>query len=284
MREIFDWWKKNRADEIKIYEESVYSGGVAPLLITDLGVLSHDVASRESWLETFILGSTFTMGRTKAQAHRNFVRQMRNDGWLTKFATPKLDLTEFMKFLEEYFNHPNDRQDYYHWLRQFVSIVQLSRWLDDYAKIFLDLDKRPGFVLHNPLRNRRDYAYDFTGMDAPSLIPALGYGACFIVRELARQKALTSYDTRRYCYVPQARLRNFLGNLGCSGLDDGITTERSTVIFEFLENHLGDDASFEGDFDLPLQIIASGKDDLWEHFLGTGRPEELELEEIDDDE
>ena len=121
-------------------------------------------------------------------------------------------------------------------------------------------------------------------MNAPSLIPALGYGACFIVRELARQKKLTSYNIHRYCYVPQARLRNFLGRLGCTGLDDGITTERSAAIFEFLKNHLGDEASFGGDFDLPLQIIASGKGDLWEYFLGTGRPEESELEEIDDDE
>lgn len=284
LKEIYDWWNINRDFEKKIYDRSIYPSGEAPNLVTDLDQLKQDVVSREAWLETFILGSTFTMGRTKAEAHRNFVLQMRNDGWITKFATPKADATEFLKFLDGYFNHPNDRQDYYHWLRQFVSIYQLSRWLDDYAKIFLDLEHRSEFRLHIPLRNRRDSAYDFTGIDAPSLIPTLGYGACFIVRELARQNTLTSSQTHRYCYVPQARLRNFLGRLGCSGLDDGITTERSASIYEFLNDLLGDKASFGGDFDLPLQIIASGKDDLWERFMGSNRPSPSEMEEIDDDE
>jgi len=277
---ISDWWKQDRGNQLAKYERSVYPGGSAPKLSTTPENLKNDVSARQSWLELFILGATFTIGRTKPEQHREFLRQWRERGWLQEFANPGTSRARWIQILEEYFQDPNDRQDYFHWLRLFVSIYQFSNWLETYIELFLDMQRRGQFNLHNALTLKQDSTYQGGGIDAPSLVSTLGYGACFVIRELARQGVLTSTNVEKYCYVPQARLRRFLESLGCPGLEQDVRTESSTYIYQFLQSHIGNNATFGGDFDLPLQI-AAGDDDLWSQFLGGDPPRDNGAEDQD---
>lgn len=272
---IAKWWQEEGAQHVRAYESSIYPDGRMPTLIVDLDVLSSDVDARQAWLELFILGATFTMGRTQPEQHAAFIRRWREKGWLRQFADPGTPRQRWIQILEEYFQDGTDRLDYFHWLRLFVSICQFSMWLDEYIGLFLDLEKRDSFVLHAALMPRQDSTYQGSGMDAPSLVPALGFGACFIVRELVRQGTLTSGHVLPYCYVPQAQVRRFLEGLGCGGLEDEIRTERSPRIYQFLRSHLADRATFGGAFDIPL-LLASANDGLWGRFLGEERPTDIE--------
>lgn len=275
---IARWWQEEGAQHVRTYESSIYPDGHMPTLIADLDVLSGDVDARQAWLEILILGATFTMGRTQPEQHAAFLRRWREKGWLREFADPGTPRQRWIQILEEYFQDGTDRLDYFHWLRLFVAICQLSMWLDTYIGVFLDLQKRSSFMLHAALMPRQDSTYQGSGIDAPSLVPALGFGACFIVRELVRQRILTSEHVLPYCYVPQARVRRFLERLGCWGLEEEIRTERSARIYQFLRSHLADRATFGGAFDIPL-LVASANDALWNRFLGEEPPDIQENDE-----
>ena len=152
------------------------------------------------------------------------------------------------------------------------------KWtIENYVQIFLDLEKRPQFNLENALSIRSDSAYSGTGIDAPSLVSALGYGAVFMVRELVRQKLLTSEHVIPYCYVPQAVTRRFLEELGCVSLANVSRSERSVKIHEFLQENI-EDPTFEGDFDIPLLLAAQDRD-LKQKVLGMDDLDDLSEEE-----
>ena len=66
---IYEWWEKNKTQLVKDYEQKTYPGGSVP----ELGELKDDLPSRQAWLETLIIASTFTMGRTTPQQKQWFL-------------------------------------------------------------------------------------------------------------------------------------------------------------------------------------------------------------------
>lgn len=278
LERLAQWWQVNREELIRDYEGRVYPDGHAPVICTDEERLQDDVQARQAWLELFILAATFTLGRTTPEQQAGYLKRFRQQNRLRDFANPRTTPDRWMEILKEYFRDPTDRLEYYHMLRLFVAIFQFSNWLGIYIRLFLDIQKGGFSRLQNVLTIRQDVRYQGSGMDAPSLVPAMGYGACFVVRELVRQNILTSECAWAYCYVPQGKVRSRLEQLGCSGLENETRLERSPLIYNFLKHYLDDKATFGGSFDLPL-LLASN--DFWYDITeGEPSPEIEEDEEV----
>jgi len=267
---VYDWWKRERATYTRRYETRWYLDGVPPQVDGNLAALRHDTRTREEWLSLFFYGITHTMGRTRVDQHRGFLKLCRERGWLTTFADPDRSPDRWLRIVEEYLDRQADSAEYYAWMSQFVGIYQLARWLDEYVEAFLQIDRmRLDFRLDTILAPRSSALFQGGGADAPSLTRVLGAGACFVVRELVRAGVLKSPWAYPHCYVPSGRVRRLLEFLGWADLDDdGRRYEQSRAIYAFLCQHIGADrATFGGSFDLPFLTIAEDND-LQRQFLG----------------
>jgi hypothetical protein len=175
------------------------------------------------------------------------------------FASSDSDSDQWMSFVRNYLEGQVDEQEYFHWMRQFVGIFQVSRYLDAYIELFLSITRvaRP-FALTEITRPMASSMFQGGGIEAPPLCRVLGLGSCFIVRELVRLKLLSNEMAHRHCFVPTKRVRDTFDMLGCEGLD--IQAEKWSIspqIHEFVVQHLGStDATFCHDFDIPFHFIA----------------------------
>jgi len=74
-----------------------------------------------------------------------------------------------------------------------------------------------------------------------------------------------------YVWAPSQRVRTLLNELGAD-IGERADKEASRTICDFVTKHLGDDRRFDGDFDLPLQLITRRRhwDTLEECFAEVG--------------
>jgi hypothetical protein len=212
----------------------------------------------------FLLGLTHTMGRTVAGQHREFLRVCERGGWLDMIASAERDSSRWMKWIDDFLDRQVDQSHFLQWMKQFVGIYQLSRHLDDYIDAFLSVERfQSPFSLTQVTNTRASSAYQGGGISAPPLSRVLGMGQCFVLRELVRRKILRNPLAHRYCYVPVGRVRRMLLTMGCDGLlSPQRPWEWSCIIHRFLCDKLGstETATFHGDFDIPLQIVAEDTD------------------------
>ena len=283
LREIHKWWTAERAERLRAYEARTYPNGSLIHLADDN--LENDAQRRKQWLTLFLLGLTHTMGRTVAEQHRGFLRDCERGGWLNVFACSERDPAQWIEFIDDYLRDKLDETKFLQWMKQFVGIYQISRYLDEYIEAFQAVPRiRRPFSLAEVTNTRTSAAFQRGGVSAPPLSRVLGIGACFVLRELNRLQVIENEHANRHCYPPVGRVRKLLQGLGCEGLD--VVTRRwelSPVIHRFLKLHLGEDAIFHRDFDIPLQIVAEDVD-LQDRFLRT-RIDDNEVDEwlTDDD-
>ncbi|GAM10429.1 hypothetical protein OR1_02718 [Geobacter sp. OR-1] len=259
---IYDWWLANKVTQIEKYERKSFPGGVFPPL--DFDLLKKEPEARKGWLTLFLLGAFHTIGRAKPEQHRSFINLCQSKGWMDRFVTVgQTGLDEWMAVIKNYLQDEMQDPEYYQWMKEFVSFFLLGYWLDEYVESFKAIDRmKDPFSLKQITAPRINPAFQGGGPDAPPIDRALGMGACFVMRELARKKIINNQLAHRYCYVPRRPVRNLLERLGCHGLNNGFDHEtRSKMIHEFLCTHLGDKkATFENSYDLPLLIVAMDTD------------------------
>ena len=267
LENIHAWWTREAADHIGKCEESVY--GDFCLQLSNQPDW-NDSQIRENWLTLFMLGALHTMGRVKPEQHRSFIRLWRQNGWLQIVANPQKNLQSWVGIVVDFLDQSGETIRFFDWMRQFVSIIQLAHWLQDYGDAFLAIDQLNGPLLMTDITRLR-YSSQFQGsdFDAPSIDRTLGIGACFVVRELMRLGILSSVHAYPHCYTPVRRVRNLLESIGFRGLDSDASQrwEQSVAIYEFLSEYLGERATFNGAFDIPFLIIAEDGD-LQNEFFG----------------
>ena len=282
LRRLHDLAAANRADMVEWYERSTYPGGVRPTWSAEGP--AGDVASRQGWLTLFLLGAMHTMGGYGRAQHRGFLEECEQRGWLLMFAEEHREPGEWMGVLDRYLDEKVHDMEYLHWMRQFVAIYQISRWLGPNARNFISLGGwRGDFELVPRLAAREDSL--FLPEDAPPLLPVLGHGSNFVLRELARGGGFDPGNqfVHRHLYPAYAGVRRFLSSLGCWELaadPTGGRAERvaeSTRIHRFLVEHLGRDrAHFGHTFDLPL-LWASEVPEVWAKVMdGLPYPDGIE--------
>jgi hypothetical protein len=182
--------------------------------------------------------------------------------WLNVFADKQSDAQRWMGILEEYLDSPTGDHEYYQWMKQFVSIYQISRWLTEYTEGFININRiKQPFALDQIIALRTSAMFSGGGLDAPALNRALGMGVHFVIRELTRLAVLRQDHVQRHCYVPAGRVCSLLKLLGCDEVECTSMTERSGVIHKLLVTHLGPrPATFNRSFDLPLMALSEDEE------------------------
>ncbi len=162
-----------------------------------------------------------------------------------------------------------------------LGLFVIGSWIGEYAFAFLAVNRVPrAFSLDQITRPRTSELFKGDGPDAPPISRILGMGGCFVMRELVRNGIITCSFAHRHCYVATKRLRTMISAIGGPDVTNWDTRpwERSRHIFEFICENLGEEkAIFLGDFDIPLDILASDRD-LRDSLL------EIELPDVDDTE
>lgn len=256
LQAIHDWWTANGPQATRDYEARVYPNGGLQFL--DQETAEHARQRRKDWVTLFLLGLTHTMGRTVAEQHRSFLRRCEQDGWLDMIASSERQPGVWMDWIDSFLDGQLDDSRFLQWMKQFVGIYQVSRHLDDYIEVFLAAQRfgQP-FALTQLTNTRASAAFQAGGVEAPPLSRVLGMGQCFVLRELVRHQVLSNPHVHPHCFVPVARVRRMLVDLGC---DDLLANQQpwewSRAIFAFLRQYLGDQATFGGAFDIPLQVVA----------------------------
>ncbi len=268
LEKIYTWWEDEGAEWIEKYEKDTYPGGSFPSI--EAHFFQRDRDQRQAWLSLFLLGCMHTMGRAEPGQHRNFLHMCEQRGWLTTFAEENAPATKWMGILEGYLEEQVEQAEYYHWMRQFVGIFQMSRWLNDYVDVFLGIERRPKpFSLHLITRPRADSDLGGGGPDGPPITRALGIGACFVFRELRRNGILTNPLANPHCFVPVRRVRDLFAQIGCDGVHFESGVGVSVQMHDFLVQYLGpDQATFNNTFDLPFLTITNNPS-LRQKFFGT---------------
>ncbi|WP_228024325.1 hypothetical protein, partial [Synechocystis salina] len=254
LQEICDWWEARHKSEIENYNKRLY-----PIPIEDLRQQLRD-DDRSAWLMLFFIGATHTMGRTKHEQHRDFIRYCVESGWWHTFsqANPKDFSHQWIEVLNNYLDSLNDNTEWYYWMEKYPSIYQISKYLDDYRESFLRAERLQNSFDLQILTNPR-MASDLSGggVDPPPL--RMGIGANFVIRELVRLGILqaTKYVIP-HCYVPRKRVRRLLKYIGCSGLDKP-DYRSSREIFEFLNQQfqkleIDGNPNFHLCFDIPFEL------------------------------
>lgn len=267
---LYQWWDRddNATQWTAEFDGRTYGVRRAPRLSREPDL--NDRPVRKQWLRLLLLGSCHSIGRTQPEQHRDFLELCDSNNWLGTFADPDSNAQEWIDLLETYLDRPTPDIPYYQWVKLFVPIFQISRWLNQCVRSFCSMDSRnPGWDLEQVLSSRADPSGSGGGPDAPSFRRAFGIGACFVVRELCRTGVVKSKEAHRYCYVPSQRVRNLLDEIAGRPVfqTEATRADQSTSIYRFLRDHIGNKATFDGAFDLPL-IAVCEKPELRKDLFG----------------
>jgi hypothetical protein len=289
---LYDWWAENRDKPqkqfngrtyLEEYTHRTYPSGTQAFLTAES--YSTDEQRRTEWTTLFLLALMHTIGRARPSQHREFIAKCEDEGWLELFASSETDSERWMSFVADYLERQIEEAEYFHWMRQFVGIFQMSRYLDDYIELFLAIDRinRP-FKLVEVLHARSSSLFQGGGVSVPPLSRVLGLGACFVVRELVRLSVLNSEHAIEHCFVPLKRVRDIFQRLGCDVLDLQVQRwEMSSYLYRFVADYLGTErAKFMNDFDIPFQFVAEDHD-LFHRFFHLSTLDDGSEDELSDD-
>ena len=256
------WWERKKAEMRREYHRLLYPAGFDPAQLMD------EPIDRSAWLTLFGLATFNTLGRTQDAQHRRFIEQGYRDGWWQELAEsdPPDDVGPWLQRLRAWSGLEQVKQDYQLWRRAFVDLYTIVRWLDQYVVVMRKLprivEQRDGdpVFLHDVLRPSQSPLLRELGIEAAPIDRTLGIGINWTIREMLRNG---TYDTKDepimapYCWMPSRRVRErLLTRLHFDDVSDDANSEDSRHIFRFIVEHVGcDHARFDGDFDLPLQLI-----------------------------
>ena len=278
LNKILDWWKKNRISLIQKHEDRLYPVRDHILTKENFENDNHnDAKTAKRWLTLFCLGALQSMGRSKPEQHRDFLKYCEEWGWFDVMVSREIDQVAWMNLLANYFEMPqaSNNLEYYQWVRYYPAFYAFSRWWPNYRDSLLSADDQRGQLSFPSLLNpQSNLALQGSGGDVPPAGSLLNIGAIFVVRELMRAGILTNPGMKPYAYVPVRRVRAILFKIGCQEVRVGNNEkamENSRHIHDFLIQHLGkENATFCDDYDLPFLMLPKEKE---EEFLGQSLQE-----------
>lgn len=267
---VYEWWEENKQELLPEYEKRLYPSGKFDWN----AIIADDITkidTRKAWLKLLYLGSCQTIGRTKEVQHRQAVNWFEENGWWDIFAKPdKANAQAWFKVIDEYLDYSLSKEQYRNWL-QLLPIYRFSRDLDDYVELLWSSEQ---FLdgLDDFLSPGTSSALDGTGMSVPVLKSTLGIGINFVFRELIRNNVFDKDNLKRFGYVPSLKVREFFMSLKCPLDENSWMPDQSATIYDFIEEHLGEEfATFGGSFDIPFRILMEPDNhDLRNNLIGIG--------------
>jgi len=253
LERIEQWWQSESGERLRQYDRRVYSNGHVPRLVAPW----DDGFDRREWLILFQRAAFHRMGRVTDQQHRAFVEMSERNGFMRVYSAenPRERADDWMDVLERFCDQQVESLVWDHWMRFFPQFYKLSRWLDEYAELFLNLGLADGpYDLETVLTTRTDSRQQGGGISAPP--PGLGIGACFVVRELLRHNHITNEHAHDHAFVPSGAVRDLMIRIGLE-IEDEPDVRVSAQILEEIASHIGPvRARFGQSYDIPFRIIA----------------------------
>ena len=244
-----DWWSTEGVVKAAEYRSRVFP--------QDLNLVPDPQSGRidrSSWLTLLAIGSFQGMGRARDEQHRGFVCYCQDRGWWEVFtgSDPRVEPDKWINIIEEYAEAQHDDEEWTLWLAQFPKLYRLRRWLDDYAELFLSIDRlEDRFTLDTILAPKANPELQGGGVDAPPLTRTLKLGSHLVVRELLHRGVITNPLAVPHAYAPIERIKAFFAAFAEE-------IESAEDIYALLKEYLGEgDAVFRGDYDIPLRIASS---------------------------
>jgi hypothetical protein len=226
--------------------------------------LADDEPDRDTWMTLFSLGVFRRFGRVRDEQNRGFLEFLRTRGWWKTISQvdPDRGADQWIAILREYADTNQISGEFERWMDSFASLYRIARWYDDYVHLFRGLQYRSQQEAWHLLTPADDTSLSGSGFNAPTLHRTLRVGHNLVVRELLRAGVLRSETAQRMAYMPGSVVLDFLAALGYPDL------QTSEEIHEMLVQELGsvEQASFEGDFDIPLILLARDpvlRDEVW---------------------
>ena len=254
LSKIHDWWVEEGGAQSDKYVQRIYPTFFSPAMLCE----GRD---RTAWFTMFALACFRSLGRTRGQQHRSFVEHGWGEGWWQNLAEfkPSDNVEPWINRLESWSDETQFDQSFNLWRRMFVDLYTVAKWLDEYIEVMVKLPRvikdRGPISLREALRPNYFTPLE---LDAAPLNKSLGIGMNWMIREMLRQGAYQKEDSKflaPYCWASSQRVRKLLNAVGAN-IGDWADRDASWVIHEFIVENLGDDrARFNGDFDLPLQLI-----------------------------
>ena len=261
---IREWWRNHCVQQRQRHVEATY-----PPNFSFLALRQTDPIDRTAWFTMFALACFQSLGRTQDEQHRSFIDHGWQDGWWPELAEsqPPDSVEPWLDRLERWSDAEPFDQHAHAWRRTFVDLYTVARWLSKYEEIFRefpDIVRERGPVsLIDLLRPSHSSALASRGTEAAPVDRTLGAGVNWMIRELTRNGLYECSDadlTAPYCWMPTQRVRKLLVSLHAPITEASAKPDESRAIYGFLTDHIGADcARFEGDFDLPLQVMTRSR-------------------------
>jgi hypothetical protein len=257
---IYDWWQREHLAQRRDYENRVWPEEFRPSRLRDQSAAEDPVG----WFTFFALGMFRTLGWNNETAHRSFVSDALRAGWWEEMATANLpkEPKPWLDRLEVFASTDPVRIDFPQWRRALADLYALARWLPDYAEAFRILPRvveREGTIKLSGLwRPSYEPAFRSRGLEGAPLTQSLGLGANWMIREAIRHGLWAEEEAQRmhpYAWAATARVRRLFAERLRYPLGERGNMDLSPEIHLFVVDHLRQkDATFMGDFDLPLQL------------------------------
>lgn len=259
VQRIHTWWRdEGRARYREKYLKQLYPGGLSP----DLSRNEQGRFDRDAWMKLFALGVFQSLGRVRDFQNRHFLELLDAKRWwrIIAHVDPRDGAKEWLSILEEFAEGHIDDEEFGFWMDCFPRFFRLARWLDAYVELFESIDRRDPTEMSMLLTPLADAALQGGGIVAPALNRTLRMGRHLVIREMLRLGAIRSPTAFPYAYMPSRAVSQFVTELGL-----GNDVDTSIGIYQALADAIGEDlATFEGDFDIPLRILASEKNEAWQ--------------------
>lgn len=247
---IARWWKARRLALLETYDRKLWPASV------DRGLLSANPFDRSAWMTLFSLAVFRRYGRVTDEQHRGFLDFLHAQGWWDTIChlSPSAAPGAWMDILENYAARQMTTPLFEQWMDSFPRLYRIARWLGEYVHLFQTLDLRRPDEVAELLTPAGDASLSGSEIEAPTLSGMLRLGRNLVVRELLREGVLVSGLAQSLAYMPRSSVLELMEDMGFQDL------QGSQQIHRVLVEELGSDgARFEGDYDIPLQLLATSE-------------------------
>lgn len=259
---ILNWWRENKVGHLRKYDQEFWPEGVPRKF-------DSTTENRSSWMTLFALGLMQRHGRVRDFQNRGFIDKMQSKRFWDVFTTidPRKDGQAWIDVLTAYGDLQDEDEEYGMWMDNFPRLYRVARWYDVYTQIFLGLDYRNMGETARMLAPNADALMSGSGQNAPSVQRSLKLGQHVVARELLRFNVIAGEAAKSLAFKPGTSVKHLFGLMGFGQLDGN--DAGSHHIYRVLCEELGDDdATFDGDYDIPLIIMARDHD-LQRQVLGA---------------
>lgn len=246
---IRDWWQENSVEQLKKFDREFWPANVP----RQFDSVYED---RASWMTLFAIGLMQRQGRVRDYQNRGFIDKMQDKGFWDVFchSNPNHDGQAWLNVLNEYGEQQIEDETYSIWMDNFPRLYRVAKWFDVYVHLFQSLDYRNKSQMKGFDSPSADPEMSGSGIHAPTLKGSLKLGKHVVIRELLRSGVIGGEAVKAWAYKPGHAVRKMLVGIGFDDLaGDDVTSDQ---IYGVLRESLGDEATFNGAYDIPLLIVA----------------------------